>query len=188
MSSNWSNAAAEHLVPWDYTREELGERFMNDIKIRTATLDDLGTVVDLTVDGQVSDPSQNGDSDIPEYYLAAFEAISADTNNELVVAEMDNRIVGTMQLTFIPGISYQGSVRMHIEGVMVSSEHRNRGIGTKLMNYAISNARRRGCCVVQLMTPKWRSEAQRFYQRLGFSLTHEGAKLELRKGPFNEPT
>ena len=96
-----------------------------------------------------------------------------------MVAEMDDDVVGTMQLTFIPGISYKGGVRMHIEAVAVSSGHRNQGIGSQLMADAIIKARQRGCCVVQLMTPKRRSKAHRFYQKLGFSLTHEGAKLEL---------
>jgi GNAT superfamily N-acetyltransferase len=154
---------------------------MSDIRIRKATLDDIGAVVDLSVNGKVSASSQNAEPDIPEHYLAAFEAISADTNNELIVAEMNGRIVGTMQLTFIPGISYRGGVRMHVESVVVSLEHRNHGIGTQLMEYAISKARQRGCCVVQLMTPKWRSKAHHFYQRLGFYLTHEGAKLELHR-------
>ncbi len=152
---------------------------MNDIRIRKATLDDLGAVVKLSVNGDVSAPSQHTDLALPEHFLATFEAISADTNNELIVAEMNDKIVGTLQLTFIPGLSYEGGVRVHVEGVAVSSKHRNCGIGTQLMKHVISNARRRDCCVVQLMAPKWRSEAHRFYQKLGFSLTHEGAKLEL---------
>ena len=151
----------------------------SDVKIRKATLNDLGAVVDLTVNGKTSAPFRDADTVLPEHYLAAFEAISVDTNNELVVAEMDNNIVGTMQLTFIPGLSYQGSVRMHVEGVVVSAKHRNCGIGTHLMEYATLNARRKGCCVVQLMTPKRRAKAHRFYRRLGFALTHKGTKLEL---------
>jgi GNAT superfamily N-acetyltransferase len=152
---------------------------MSEIRIRRATSDDLGAVVGLLTSGEVNIPPQNMGPTLQEHYLVAFEAISADANNELVVAEMNDKVVGTMQLTFIPGITYEGGVRMHIEGVAVSLEHRNQGIGTQLMGHAISKARQRGCCVVQLMTPKRRSEVHRFYQKLGFSLTHEGAKLEL---------
>ena len=148
---------------------------MSDITIRTATLDDLGAVVGLSVNGDAS-----ASLALPEHYLAAFEAISADANNELIVADMNDEIVGTLQLTFVPGLSYEGGVRVHVEGVVVSSKHRNRGIGTQLMKHVISDARQRGCCLVQLMAPKWRSEVHRFYQKLGFSLTHEGAKLELQ--------
>ncbi len=147
---------------------------MDTIRIQEATARDLAAIVDLLVDGKV-----NAATHVPESYRTAFEAITADANNQLLVAKLDDEVVGTIQLTFIPGLSYKGGVRMHVEGVVVSSEHRNRGIGTQLMEYAIAAARQKGCCVVQLMTPKQRTQAQRFYVRLGFALTHEGAKLEL---------
>ena len=151
---------------------------MMKFKIRRATIDDLGAIVALTTNGDISAPSQCIDPVMRERYLGAFGAICADANNELYVAEMGGEVVGTMQLTFIPGISYQGGERLHIESLAVSAGYRNHGIGTQLMEDAIFKARQRGCCVVQLMTPKWREQTQRFYQKLGFSLTHEGAKLE----------
>jgi GNAT superfamily N-acetyltransferase len=116
---------------------------------------------------------------LPESYYEAFEAIGRDPNNELVVAELAGRVIGVLQLTFIPNITYRGGWRAQIEGVRVAAEFRSSGIGRKLFEWAIDRARRRDCRLVQLATDKARPDAMRFYESLGFVASHEGMKLQL---------
>jgi GNAT superfamily N-acetyltransferase len=112
-------------------------------------------------------------------YYAAFEAIDADPNNELVVGELDGRAVAVLQLTFIPNISRRGSWRALIEGVRVDASLRSSGVGRALVAWAIERSRERGCSLVQLTSDKRRREAIRFYESLGFVASHEGMKLDL---------
>ena len=116
---------------------------------------------------------------LPESYYSAFDTIDRDPNNELVVAEADGRIVGTLQLTYIPYLTYQGSWRALIEGVRVDAAVRGRGLGRRLIEHAIARARERGCAMVQLTSNKSRTDAIRFYESLGFTASHEGLKLML---------
>jgi ribosomal protein S18 acetylase RimI-like enzyme len=112
-------------------------------------------------------------------YVRAFASISADPNNELVVVDSGNNIAGMLQLTFIPYLSHIGSWRCLIEGVRIHSEFRGQGLGTKLIEWAISHARKKGCKIIQLTSDKRRPDAISFYQALGFEATHEGLKLKL---------
>lgn len=119
------------------------------------------------------------ESPLPASYSQAFEEIDADRNNELVVACLDDAVVGVLQLTFIPYLTHQGSRRALIEGVRVARTHRSSGLGTRLFEWAIERARERGCRMVQLTTDKSRPDAKRFYEALGFVASHEGMKLTL---------
>ena len=112
-------------------------------------------------------------------YERAFRAIDADPAQLLVVAETDGRVAGTLQLSFIPGLSRRGALRAQIEAVRVAPALRGRGLGQALFTCAIAEARRRGCALVQLTTDKSRTDAHRFYERLGFVATHEGLKRSL---------
>jgi GNAT superfamily N-acetyltransferase len=116
---------------------------------------------------------------LPEGYLRAFEAIDADPNNQLVVACIEREVVGVLQLTFIPYLTYQGGWRALIEAVRIDSKHRSQGLGKAMFEWAIARARERGCHVVQLTTDKSRADARRFYESLGFAASHEGLKLHL---------
>jgi ribosomal protein S18 acetylase RimI-like enzyme len=171
----------------------IGRKGMSRVRVRAAEADDLSAVVDLLADDEVIGFRENAVRPIAEGYLLAFQAITEDPNNELLVADRNGEVVGTLQLTFIPNITCMGGWRAHIEGLMVSSNLRGQGIGTKLMEHAIARARQRGCCLVQLTTNKKRIDAHHFYEKLGFSFTHEGAKLMLEsdsqntKGEVNVP-
>lgn len=112
-------------------------------------------------------------------YLRAFEAIEADPRHALVVAEHEGKVVGTLQLSFIPCMTFRGGERAQLEGVRVDSSMRGGGIGRQMVEWAIEQARGRGCHLVQLTTNKRRADAHRFYETLGFRATHEGMKLEL---------
>jgi GNAT superfamily N-acetyltransferase len=112
-------------------------------------------------------------------YAAAFAAIDADPNQQLLVAEADGTVVGMLQVTFIPGLSRQGSWRANVEAVRVAAELRGRGIGSQLMAQAEQLARERGCRLVQLTSDLQRADAHRFYTRLGYSASHAGFKKPL---------
>ncbi|HEX4814414.1 MAG TPA: GNAT family N-acetyltransferase [Nonomuraea sp.] len=115
-----------------------------------------------------------------ERYLAAFDRIDADPYDELIVAEHDGKVVGTMQLTYLAGLSRLGAERCQIEAVRVAAAARGRGLGRRMIRWAIGRARARGCAVVQLTSDKSRADAHRFYGSLGFTASHEGFKLVLR--------
>jgi GNAT superfamily N-acetyltransferase len=148
---------------------------------RIATRADVPAVLDLLADDAIT--HERGYGTVPEQVdaavWAAFEAIDADDRNELIVAEVDGAIVGTCQLTFIPGLSRGGGERMLIEAVRISSARRGQGLGAELIRWTVDRARERGCRMVQLTTDKRRTGAHRFYDRLGFAATHEGYKLAL---------
>jgi len=112
-------------------------------------------------------------------YERAFGAIDEDPAHVLVVAESAGQIVGTLQLSFLPGLARRGALRAQIEAVRVAASQRGSGLGAAMMGWAIEEASQRGCALVQLTTDKSRTDAHRFYQRLGFVASHEGMKLAL---------
>lgn len=146
---------------------------------RRATRSDVPDIVRMLADDPLGSKREAYESPLPEAYYSAFEAIDADPNNELVVACTDNRVIGVLQLTFIPYLTYRGSWRALIEGVRLDGSVRSRGIGQQLFEWAIERARQRGCHMVQLTSDKARPDAIRFYERLGFVASHEGLKLRL---------
>ena len=148
-------------------------------QIRRAVAADLPAIVHLLADDPLG-ASREADVDpLPSSYVAAFEAIDRDPNQELVVAVADERVIGVLQLTFIPYLTYQGSWRALIEGVRVAADRRSAGIGRRMIEWCIDRARQRGCQMVQLTSNKSRRDAIRFYERLGFVASHEGMKLNL---------
>jgi GNAT superfamily N-acetyltransferase len=149
---------------------------MMDVTMRPAGAADVPAVLRLLADDPLG---KNREAAIDAPYQAAFAAIAADPNHEVVVAELDGRVVGCFQLSFIPGLSRRGAWRAQIESVRVDSALRGRGAGQAMMEWAIARARERGCALVQLTTDKRRPDAHRFYARLGFVASHEGMKLEL---------
>ena len=151
---------------------------MSDIEIRAARLEDLDEVLALIQRDSMHD--SGGKQAVGRaQYAKAFEAIQRSPNDELIVATLDGSVVGTLQLTFIPGLGYGGAWRAQVEGVRVQDDLRNQRIGTKLMEWVIARARERRCRLVQLTTNIKRQDAQRFYQRFGFMPSHVGMKLML---------
>lgn len=146
---------------------------------RPATADDLPFIVTLLDIDSVGTSGEDADNPTGPAYADAFAAIDADPNQMLVIAEQNGAFVGTFQLTFIPGLARRGQWRCTIESVHVAPDHRNKGIGAQMMNWAVETARARGCGMVQLTSNKARTDAHRFYARLGFSQSHEGFKLML---------
>lgn len=150
-----------------------------DLTFRRAERSDVPAIVALLSDDVLGASRELSGGTGLEAYLRGFDEITADPNQFLCVATDDDEVVGTMQLTFIPGLSRAGAKRGQIEAVRVSSAHRARGIGEAMFAWAIEQCRERGCSIVQLTTDRRREGAQRFYERLGFEASHIGYKLTL---------
>lgn len=147
---------------------------------REATRADLPEIVRLLADDPLGVTREISGEVIPDAYYAAFDAIGRDPNNAVIVAEIDGAVAGTLQLTYIPSLTYTGGERAQIEGVRVAGEHRGRGLGQLLVGWVIERARERGCRVVQLTTDRQRPNSIRFYQKIGFRPSHMGMKYHLR--------
>lgn len=151
-----------------------------DATLRRARIGDLPAIVRMLADDPQGSRRERFAEPLPDGYAAAFAAIDADPNQELWVADRDGAAVATLQLSFIPGLTYQGGWRALIEAVRVDAGERGRGLGERLVRHAIERARQRDAVLVQLTTHKSRVDAHRFYARLGFVASHEGMKLPLR--------
>jgi GNAT superfamily N-acetyltransferase len=152
-----------------------------NVTVRAARREDLPTIVRMLADDHLGGTREFAVEPLPDSYHEAFDAIERDPNNEILVATIDDRVVGTLQLTYTPSLSYQGGWRATVESVRADSALRGQGIGTKLMEHAIEMARAKGCVLMQLTTHKSRTDAHRFYHRLGFVAEHVGMKLMLRR-------
>ncbi|WP_217545972.1 GNAT family N-acetyltransferase [Streptomyces sp. GbtcB6] len=150
---------------------------MGDLDIRTAVADDIPAIVGMLAADPLGAQRESPDDLAP--YLSALERLSADPNQQLVVAVREGRIVGTLQLTVIPGLSRRGATRSIIEGVRIHADERGGGLGTRFIEWAIDESRRQGCQLVQLTSDASRIDAHRFYERLGFTASHVGFKLEI---------
>jgi ribosomal protein S18 acetylase RimI-like enzyme len=150
------------------------------LTFREAAERDLDSIVKMLSDDVLGSKRERYVKPLPESYLKAFRAIEADPNNELIVACLDEEVVGVQQVTFTPYLTHQGGWRATIEGVRTASTVRGQGAGTEMIKYAIKRAKDRGCHLVQLTTDKQRPEALRFYEKLGFQATHEGLKLKFQ--------
>lgn len=150
---------------------------MGDLEIRTAVADDVPAIVGMLADDPLGARRESPDDLTP--YLAALQRLSADPHQHLVVAVRGGRVVGTLQLTIVPGLSRRGATRSIIEGVRVHADERGSGLGTRLLEWAVEESRRQGCRLVQLTSDSSRTDAHRFYERLGFTASHVGFKLSL---------
>ena len=154
--------------------------FNPPLEFRRAQRDDVPDIVRMLADDPLGAERECYESPLPDSYFTAFAEIDSDQNNELVVTCLDEKVVGMLQITFIPYLTYQGSWRALIEGVRVDSSFRSRGIGKAMFEWAIARAGERNCYLVQLTTNKLRLDAKRFYEALGFEASHEGMKLQLK--------
>lgn len=148
--------------------------------IRRAVGSDLRPVTRLfAIPEEGNKEDENASDPLDPGYASALAAIAQDPNNMLLVAELENRVVGVFQLTIIQHVAYRGGRVAQVENVLVDPSVRGRGVGEAMMRWAIDEARRRGCFRVQLTSNKRRARAHRFYERLGFVASHEGMKLRL---------
>ena len=146
---------------------------------RNATTADLPLIVALIVEDSVISTGDDPAEAMHPDYVHALAEITDDPNQEMIVVEEDGVPVGCFQLSYLPGLMRRGMKRGQIEVVHVAETHRNRGIGGEMMRWAIERCRQSGCAMVQLTSNKRRADAHRFYERLGFTRSHEGFKLYL---------
>ena len=148
------------------------------MKFRKVTEKDLLEIVDMIADDELGKKRGNFQNPLPDQYLRAFKQISSDPHQELIVVENDNaEIIGTLQLSFIQYLTYQGGIRAQIEAVRIIKGKRGLGIGKKMFAWAINRAKERGAHLLQLSTDKKRPLAVKFYESLGFKKSHEGMKI-----------
>ncbi|MFG1709582.1 GNAT family N-acetyltransferase [Nonomuraea sp. M3C6] len=151
--------------------------YVLSLLLRQARREDVPAIVALLADDHLGATREGDPGD--ERYLAAFDRIDANPYDELIVAERDGKVVGTMQLTYLAGLSRLGAERCQVEAVRVAASTRGQGLGRKMILWAIDRARARGCAMVQLTSDKSRTDAHRFYDNLGFTASHVGYKLAL---------
>ena len=155
---------------------------VSDIAIRPARREDAPRIAELILLGaanQTLTREQVAAEVRDEIYLSAFDAVDASPDNRLFVAEREGSVIGTYQLTLIPGLAYRGKRRAKLESVHVAPEWRGQGIGRVMVSSAIGQAREAGAGLVELTSNKSRTDAHRFYRGLGFQQSHEGFKLDL---------
>jgi ribosomal protein S18 acetylase RimI-like enzyme len=145
--------------------------------IRRAARADVGAIIAMLADDPLGRARERLEEPLPPSYFKAFEMLDRDPNIQLVVAEEGGRVVGCLQLCVLPGLSSQGASRGLIEDVRVASDRRSRGIGERLVGWAIEQSRGKGCKLVELLTHHSRLDAQRFYERLGFQRSHVGMTI-----------
>ena len=150
------------------------------VLFRAATRADLPAILALLADDPLGAAREGAAGPVAACYADAFDAMADDANQMLAVAEEAGAVIGTLQLTFIPGLSRRGAWRGQIEAVRVARDRRGAGIGGAFIDWAIDRCRARGCALVQLTSDRTREDAHRFYARRGFGASHIGYKLKLR--------
>jgi ribosomal protein S18 acetylase RimI-like enzyme len=151
---------------------------VSQLKIRPARNGDVPTIVAMLADDALGRGRERIEDPLPPSYFQAFEQVERDPNIHLVVAEGEGgEVIGCLQLCILPGLSSQGASRALIEDVRVASHCRSRGIGELLVQWAVAEARGKGCKLVELLTHNTRVDAQRFYARLGFTASHVGMTM-----------
>ncbi len=145
------------------------------IAFRPAGHEDIQAVVALLTHDPLGQTREDPAAEWNKYETA-FDAIDADPNNQLLIAVRGSEVMGCLQLTFIPGLTYTGGIRAQIEGVRIAETARGLGLGRQLIEHAVSLARDKGCVLVQLTSDKRRPEALAFYEALDFQASHEGFK------------
>ena len=150
-----------------------------ELTYRLATESDLIEIVRMLADDPLGAQREDFRIPLPAAYLEAFKTITNDRHQELTVVELNQEVIATFQLSFIPYLTYKGGVRAQLEAVRVKDSYRGQGIGRQLVQYAIQRAKEKGAHLLQLTTDKKRPEAKRFYESLGFVASHEGMKCHL---------
>ncbi len=152
---------------------------LEQVIFRSATRQDLRQIINMLADDKLGALREDASEPINQAYLDAVESIRHDPNNMLIVAVLKDQVMGIVQLTFIPNLSYIGRWRVQIEGVRIHKKHRSLGIGQQIIEHAIKLSKTKNCHMVQLTANKSRTKSIDFYQQLGFVASHEGFKYML---------
>ena len=149
------------------------------MEFRNAKKQDIEEIVALLANDKLGQLREEYQIPLPQCYYDAFSAIQENPSIELIVVEEEKQIIGTLHLTFMQHLTYKGGLRAQIEAVRIKENQRGKGMGEKMLQWAIQRAKQRGAHLVQLTTDKQRPEALNFYKKLGFVDSHEGLKMKL---------
>ena len=152
---------------------------MSELTCRDATAADLPAIIAMLAEEKIGGRKDDASEPLDPVYLAAFDVIDRDPHQRLIVAELDGAIVGTMQLSWLPGLINRGAVRGQIEAVRIAADKRSLGLGAAMIGWAVERFRESGCFMAQLTSNNDRAAAHRFYERLGWKKSHAGFKLHL---------
>ncbi len=155
------------------------EQLPSEAKVRDATEADLPRLVQLLAQLPLTTPREDPGSPLAESYLRAFREIEADPRQRLLVVEVATQVTGSATLIIVPNLSHHGRPFAIVENIIVDASARSAGYGELLLRYVIEETQRAGCYKLSLTSYKRRTDAHRFYQRLGFQATHEGYRVEL---------
>lgn len=148
--------------------------------IREATENDLEAIIALFADDPLGGHGDTTDPQALPGYSVAFRKIATSANETLYVAELDGEVVGTFQTMVTTTMTARGASSLIVEAVQTRADMRGRGIGAVMINFVIDKARADGMRLVQLTSNAVRTDAHRFYERLGFTPSHIGFKLKLK--------
>lgn len=154
---------------------------MNDPIFRKAKKEDVPYIVQMLAADALGQTREKYTNPLPQSYYDAFDRINRDENQHLTIVEKNKEVIGVFQLTFIPYLTYQGSLRAQIEGVRIRADFRGKGLGEKMFRWAIEKSKEEGAHLLQLTTDKKRPDALRFYEKLEFIASHEGMKLHFNR-------
>ncbi len=125
------------------------------LNYRKATLNDLSEIIRMLAYDKLGKLREKYTTPLPICYIEAFNRINEDHNQELIVVENEqSEIVGTLQLSFLQYLTYQGGIRIQIEAVRIDEKYRNKGLGKQFFLWAIEKSKSKGAHVVQLTTDK----------------------------------
>lgn len=155
---------------------------IDEALLRRATEADAQAIIDLLANDAVSAARGDVASEADRHlYLTGLAEILADPSNDLLVADVGGEVIGTFQLTLIPGMARRGSRRLLVEAVRVRGDRRSAGLGSAMMRWVTDEAAPLlGASLVQLTSDAARVDAHRFYERLGFVGSHRGFKIAAR--------
>ncbi|WP_418124538.1 GNAT family N-acetyltransferase [Chryseobacterium sp. PTM-20240506] len=152
----------------------------NELNLRKVTFGDLKTVIEMLADDVLGKNREEVSNPLNEQYISAFRSIEQNPYQDLLVlVNRDDEILGTLQVTYLQYLNHKGNKRALIESVRIHSSMRGKGLGEKMFHLVIQRAKENGADVVQLMSDKTRTEALRFYKKLGFTASHEGFKMKI---------
>lgn len=154
---------------------------LTNLSLRAAEEKDLPHIVSLFVEDEFGATRECLSDPLASSYREAFQAITADKNQALLVVNYNKEVIGTCHLTFMPSLSFKGSWRLNIENIHVEKKFQNQGVGTWMLQKAIALGEKKGCSIIQLTTNKKRFRAKSFYENLDFVASHEGMKLYLNE-------
>ncbi len=156
------------------------EDLFSKLLFRRATIADLPEILKLLAEDELGKGRESLDLDFQRRYEAAFEKIDRDPNHNLMVVEHGTQIIGTVHLTLLPSLTFQGSTRLQVESVHIAEPWRGRGIGSWMFEKIFESAKKENAPIIQLTTNKKRERAKKFYESLGFEASHEGMKQHIK--------